>query len=89
MPEQKFCAKCGKVNWSYFAKTCECRKPDFKYSTYEEYDENERMYTVFKGNDLYGIGRIDHIQSLIRGWLDDHMHSKSEVTFKVIKKERL
>lgn len=83
MPEQKFCSKCGKTNWSYFAKTCECRKPDFKYDTYEEYLSNKSIYTLYKDDDFYGRGGVEHIEMLIRHWIDDHLKRKGEVTFTI------
>ncbi|ARQ94969.1 hypothetical protein FLAPJACK_55 [Bacillus phage Flapjack] len=88
MNKQKICANCGLMNWSRWFRTCECVNPDFKYDSFEEYEYNQQLYSVYKGDDFYGTGRIDHINSLINSWLTDHMRKYDEVTFKIVKKER-
>jgi len=42
MEEQLFCSKCGKTNWSEFAKICECRKPNFIYKNHHEFLESKK-----------------------------------------------
>lgn len=41
MKKQLFCSKCGKTEHSQWFETCECKEPDFRFETYDEYLDNE------------------------------------------------
>jgi hypothetical protein len=41
MKEQIICSKCGKLNYSKYFMTCECKEPDFKFKTYDDYLESK------------------------------------------------
>ncbi|MEC3417058.1 hypothetical protein P4159_05885 [Bacillus thuringiensis] len=43
-------------------------------------------YIVYKDDYFYGSGSLEHIQSLIRDWLSDHMSNNYEATFRVVEK---
>ncbi len=51
MKEQLFCSKCGKVNWSRWGETCECKEPDYRFESYDDYLAHEKEKTSAKGRD--------------------------------------
>lgn len=42
MTEQLFCDNCGKLNWSRWAETCECRHPKFIHGEHVDYLEAKK-----------------------------------------------
>ncbi|AHZ09495.1 hypothetical protein FP74_gp058 [Bacillus phage CAM003] len=88
MPEQKFCAKCGRLNWSEWSTTCYCTHPEFIYDSYEDYMKNKRVYVLTLNDNFYGSGGLPHIQQLMNYWIGEHGLKHKEFEFKVMLKER-
>lgn len=49
--EQLFCSKCGKLNWSQWGETCECKEPDYRFESYDDYLAHEKEKRLTKDRD--------------------------------------